>query len=206
MTHSAKPSDIYLQWQIQDVHVDVVFKKIKNIHFGVYPPVGKVRVAAPADMDHDLLRLAIVQKLGWIRTKRLDFQAVERQTPREFVEGESHFIFGKRYRLKILLGNENAAILEKNFIALNLLPATYRSFESRKRFVESWFKILLLQKVHQLCAEDNIKVDLSAITIRKMYTKWFGATPDPTKAWLSIELIKEPDEKLRDMLKKIAGY
>lgn len=206
MTHAAKLSDVLYLWRVQDIDVEVVLKDIKNIHFGVYPPEGKVRVAAPVSMDHDLLRLAIVQKLGWIRTKRLDFQAVERQSPREFVEGESHFIFGKRYRLKIALGNQNGAVLEKNFIALTLLPTTYKSFEARKRFVESWFKTLVLEKVYQLCADDNIDVDLAAISIRKMYTKWFGATPDPTKAWLSMELIKEPDEKIREMLKKIAGH
>lgn len=205
MTHARKPSDILFQWLVQDIDVEVVLKDIKNIHFGVYPPEGKVRVAAPVSMDHDLLRLAIVQKLGWIRTKRLDFQAVERQSPREFVEGESHFIFGKRYRLKISLGNKNAAILEKNFIALTLLPTTYKSFEARKRFVESWFKTLLLQKVWQLCAENSIQVDVTAVSVRKMYTKWFGATPDPTKAWLNMELIKEPEEKIREMLQRIAG-
>lgn len=197
------PQEQVLQWAIQDVSVEVVLKSIKNIHFGVYPPEGKVRVAAPASMDHDMLKLAIVQKLGWIRTQRSKFLAVERHPPREFVEGESHYIFGQRYRLKIALGSKNEAKLEKNYISLTLLPSTYKSFEARKRFIESWFKILLAQNVRDLCIETGLNVDLSAISIRKMRTKWFGANPDPKKAWINIELIKEPPEKLILILKAL---
>lgn len=192
-----------LVWTVQDLAVEVVLKDIKNIHIAVYPPNGNVRVAAPASMDHDMLRLAIVRKLGWIRAHRARLLAAERQSPRAFVEGESHYIFGTRYRLKIALGERNEARLQKNFIALTLHPATYASFEARQRFVESWFKLLLAQKVQELCVDGKIEADLSAISIRKMRTKWFGANPNPHKAWINIELIKEPPEKLLFILRAL---
>lgn len=192
-----------LVWTVQDLAVEVVLKDIKNIHIAVYPPNGNVRVAAPASMDYDMLRLAIVRKLGWIRAHRARLLAAERQSPRAFVEGESHYIFGTRYRLKIALGERNEARLQKNFIALTLHPSTYASFEARQRFVESWFKLLLAQKVQELCVDGKIEADLSAISIRKMRTKWFGASPNPHKAWINIELIKEPPEKLLFILRAL---
>lgn len=83
-------------------------------------------------------------------------------------------------------------------------PATYASFEARQRFVEGWFKLLLAQKVRELCLDGKINADLSAISIRKMRTKWFGANPNPHKAWINIELIKEPPEKLLLILQALS--
>src|SRR3546814_9283945 len=87
---------------VAGIDVDIVYKEIKNLHIGVYPPMGRVRVAAPATLDDDQVRLAVVHRLSWIKRQRQQLQAAERQSIREMVTGESHYVWGTRHRLKVL--------------------------------------------------------------------------------------------------------
>src|SRR6478672_11374088 len=87
---------------VRGIDVDVVYKDIKNLHIGVYPPMGRVRVAAPLKLDDDRVRLAVIQRLPWIKQQQDQLQAVVRQTEREMVAGESHYVWGVRHRLKVI--------------------------------------------------------------------------------------------------------
>src|SRR4051812_46694732 len=87
---------------VSGIDVDVVYKDIKNLHIGVYPPMGRVRVAAPEQLDDEQVRLAVVNRLPWIRRQREQLQAAERQSEREMVTGESHYVWGSRLRLKVV--------------------------------------------------------------------------------------------------------
>src|SRR5258707_9050438 len=82
--------------------VDVVRKNIKNLHLGVYPPNGRVRVAVPLRLDDDAVRLAVIARLGWIRRQQQQFEQQERQSQREMITGESHYVQGRRYRLNVI--------------------------------------------------------------------------------------------------------
>ena len=84
---------------VSGLTVEIVRKPIKNLHLGVYPPQGRVRVAAPLAVDDEAVRLAVVGKLGWIKRQRAKFQAQPRQSQRRMVSGESHYFLGQRYRL-----------------------------------------------------------------------------------------------------------
>src|SRR6478735_2144083 len=81
--------------------IDVVYKDIKNLHISVYPPVGRVRVAAPERMDDDTIRRAVVQRLPWIKRQRDQLLSADRQTEREMVSGETHYVWGQRFRLDV---------------------------------------------------------------------------------------------------------
>ena len=72
--------------------VELVYKDIKNMHLSVYPPMGRVRVAAPARLDEDTIRRAIIQRLPWIRRERERLQNANRQSKRQMVSGESHYV------------------------------------------------------------------------------------------------------------------
>ncbi len=87
---------------VSQIPVEVVRKDIKNIHLGVYPPEGNVRISVPIHITDDNIRLAIVSKLKWIKKQQLEFQNQPRQTIREYVSGESHYYKGKRYILACL--------------------------------------------------------------------------------------------------------
>src|SRR5207237_5757655 len=90
------------QIQVGGLNVDVVRKGIKNLHLGVYPPAGRVRVAAPLAVSDEAVRLAVVEKLGWIRRQQTRFANQARQSRREMVSGESHYFCGRRFRLRVI--------------------------------------------------------------------------------------------------------
>ena len=85
--------------EVRGIRVEVVRKDIKNLHVGVYPPHGRVRVAAPQRLDDEAVRLAVISRLGWIRRQQAGFEEQDRQSEREMVTGESHYFQGRRYRL-----------------------------------------------------------------------------------------------------------
>ncbi len=90
------------QIKIGDISVDVIFKDIKNVHLSVYPPTGRVRIAAPTRMSLDTIRLYVIAKLDWIKKQQKKLQGQERETPREYLDRESHYVWGRRYLLKVL--------------------------------------------------------------------------------------------------------
>src|SRR3954452_615977 len=87
---------------VRGIDVDVIYKDIKNLHIAVYPPLGRVRVAAPERLDDDQVRLAVIQRLPWIKRQRQELQTADRQSKREMITGESHYVWGSRLRLKVV--------------------------------------------------------------------------------------------------------
>ena len=102
------------------IAIDVVRKDIKNIHLAVYPPKGRVRIAAPVNTSDEAIRLFMLTKLGWIKRHQLKFVQQERITPREYKQRESHYFLGKRYLLKIIDASGPAKIVIKNIRTLEL--------------------------------------------------------------------------------------
>ena len=88
--------------RVAGIEVDVVYKEIKNLHIGVYPPVGRVRVAAPIRLDDERVRLAVIQRLPWIKRQRKQLRGAARQSEREMVSGETHHVWGVGYRLVVV--------------------------------------------------------------------------------------------------------
>src|SRR5216683_6367115 len=90
------------QIQLGDIGVDVVRKDIRNVHLSVHPPTGRVRIAAPERMSLDTVRVFAIAKLPWIKRQQRKLREQERETPREYLDRESHHIWGKRYLLKLI--------------------------------------------------------------------------------------------------------
>jgi predicted metal-dependent hydrolase len=108
------------QITVNRIRVDIVRKDIKNLHLGVYPPDGRVRVAAPLAVSDDAVRLAVVGKLGWIKRQQAKFAAQPRQSRREMVSGESHYFLGQRYRLRIIEHHGAGKVVLRNKATLEL--------------------------------------------------------------------------------------
>jgi len=117
------------QIMVSGVQVQVFRKGIKNLHLGVYPPHGRVRVAAPLRVSDHAVRLAVVGKLGWIKRQRARFEAQPRQSAREMVSGESHYFLGRRYRLRVIErdGATGVALRSKFALELYVRPANISS-------------------------------------------------------------------------------
>src|SRR6266487_869988 len=93
-----------------NITADVVLKDIKNIHLSVYPPSGRVRISAPSRMRLDTIRVFAISRLGWIKQQQKKLQEQERETPREYVDRESHYVWGKRYLLKVIESDEAPSV------------------------------------------------------------------------------------------------
>src|SRR3990172_8874295 len=106
--------------RVSGLTVQIVRKDIKNLHIGVYPPNGRVRVAAPLSVSNDAVRLAVIGKLGWIKRKQAMFVGQERQSPREYVTGESHYFLGQRYRLNVVNRDGTGGVVIRNNRTIDL--------------------------------------------------------------------------------------
>jgi len=140
------------QIQLGDIAVDVVLKDIKNIHLSVYPPVGKVRIAAPLRMDMDTIRVFAITKLGWIKSQQKKLLEQQRETPREYLDRESHYVWGKRYLLQLVENDATPEVaLKHNKIRLQIRPAS--SEEKKQAILDAWYRERLKEAVPVLIAK-----------------------------------------------------
>lgn len=179
------------------VGVDVVYKDIENLHIGVYPPVGRVRVAAPRRLDDEQVRLALVQRLPWIKRQRERLQAAERQSRREMVTGESHYVWGSGYRLKVVTrGGRPHVELDGDRLVLYVPEDT--STERRRELLDRWYRERLREAIPGLLAEwqPKLGVQVSRWSIRRMKTKWGSCNRETGHIWLNVELAKKHPDSL----------
>ena len=180
--------------EIRGIPVEVVRKDIKNLHVGVYPPEGRVRVAAPLRLDDDAVRLAVISRLAWIRRKRDEFQRQDRQSQREFVSGESHHFEGRRYRLDVVVSDGPPAIRLPNasWMEMRVRPGTDR--DAREAILYRWYRTRMRERLPDMIAkwEPRIGVQVADWRIRRMKTRWGTCNREARRIWLNSELAKKP--------------
>ena len=182
------------QLTVGGVRVQVFRKGIKNLHLGVYPPHGRVRVAAPLRVSDDAVRLAVIGKLGWIKRQRARFEAQLRQSAREMVSGESHYFLGRRYRLRVI-GRDGAAGVElrsKSTLELHARPGTDAG--QRNRILHQWYRQQLKELIPPLIEkwQGALGVAVAEWGVRKMKTRWGTCNIGARRIWLNLELAKKP--------------
>lgn len=180
---------------VNGISVDVTYKNIKNLHIGVYPPLGRVRVAAPLRLDDDQVRLAIVQKLSWIRRQRDQLQSADRQTEREMVTGESHYVWGVRHRLKVIERPGRAHVEIEGDRLLLYVPQDFGS-EAKRELLGRWYRQQLRGRLPELVAKWEPRVDrkVAKWSVRRMKTKWGSCNRETGHIWFNLELAtKHPD-------------
>jgi hypothetical protein len=177
---------------VRGINIDVVYKNIKNLHIAVYPPVGRVRVAAPRRLDEEQIRLAVIQRLPWIRRQRRQFQEAARQSPREMVNGESHYIWGRRHRLKII-ERPGRAHVELDGDRLLMYVSEGTATDDRVKLLQDWQRKQLRLAVPPLIArwEQVIGREVPRWSIRRMKTKWGSCNRETGHIWLNLELAKK---------------
>jgi predicted metal-dependent hydrolase len=177
---------------IRGINIDVVYKDIKNLHIGVYPPVGRVRVAAPERLDEDQIRLAVIQRLPWIKRQRRHLQDAARQSPREMVTGESHYVWGTRTRLKIIERPGRAHVEVDGDRLLMYVPAGTDT-DLRAKLLQDWQRKQLRLAVPALVArwEPIIGKRVPRWSVRRMKTKWGSCNRESGHIWFNLELAKK---------------
>lgn len=179
---------------VQDLEVEVVRKKIKNLHLGVYPPQGRVRISAPLHVDDETIRLTVISRLAWIRRHQKRFQEQCRQSQRELVGGESHYYRGKRYLLRVKEHNAPPAIriINNTTMEMSVRPGTDR--EKREAILNQWYRIQLKKEIPPLIEkwEPKLGVQVAEWGIRRMKTRWGTCNIPARRIWINLELAKKP--------------
>jgi len=185
------------QIRLGDIAVDVVLKDIKNVHLSVHPPTGKVRISAPSRMSLETIRVFAISKLGWIKQQQRKLRDQERETRREYLDRESHYVWGKRYLLKVIESEEAPAVeLKHSKMHLRVRPGA--SEEKKQAIVEAWYRDRLKQAVPSLIEKWGpiIGVKVKRFFVQKMKTKWGSCNPNFKSIRLNTELAKKPRECL----------
>ena len=185
------------QLNLDDIVVDVVFKDIKHVHPSVHPPTGRVRISAPTRMGLDPIRVFAISKLDWIKKQQRKLRAQERETPREYLDRESHYVWGQRYLLKMIECDGAPSIeLRHDEMLLRLRPAADSRYA--KAVVEEWYRDQIKNAVPPLIAkwEPVMGVKVARFFVRHMKTRWGSCTPRKRSIRLNTELAKKRAELL----------
>lgn len=185
------------QVKLGGLAVDVVLKNIKNVHLSVHPPTGRVTISAPSRMSLDTIRVFAISKLSWIRQQQRKLQEQERETPREYLDRESHYVWGRRYLLKVSESDQPPVVeLKHNRMVLRVRPGTDET--KRQAIVEEWYREQIKQAAPRLIAkwEQAIGVKCERLFVQRMKTKWGSCNPRARTLRLNTDLAKKPRECL----------
>lgn len=181
--------------KIGEISVDVFKKDIKNVHLSVYPPTGQVRISAPLRMDVGTIRVFAISKLAWIKEQKKKLIEQEREPPREYIERESHYLWGKRYLLSIVeTDNPPHITLRHSKMILQVCPAT--SAERRQAILDEWYRVQLKAAVQPLIEkwEPFVGVNVERVFVQRMKTKWGSCSRTSASIRLNTDLAKKPRE------------
>ena len=190
------------QLLVSGIRVSVVRKGIKNLHLGVYPPDGRVRVAVPLTVSDEAVRIAVIGKLRWIRRQQAAFAGQARQSKRELLAGESHYYLGRRYRLAVSTAEGKSEVTLRNRNTLELRGSPGMTTQQRERVLSHWYRERLRALATPLIErwQGILGVSVAAWGIKKMKTKWGSCNPTARRIWLNLELVKKPPECLEYLI------
>jgi predicted metal-dependent hydrolase len=180
-----------------EIEIDVIQKDIKNVHLSVHPPIGRVTISAPLHLNLDTIRIYSISKLGWIKRQQAKLRKQKRESPRLFINLESHYFEGKRYMLKIVPTTaKHQVVLKARSIEMHVHPDT--SIENRQKLMDEFYRTHLKAISATLIKkwQSSLKVEVKAFGIKRMSTKWGTCNEKASRIWLNLELAKKPVEYL----------
>lgn len=182
---------------VSDIPVEIIKKNIKNMHLAVLPPDGKVRVSAPLSMSDESITMFVRMKLGWIRAQQEKFRSQPRQSEREYVSGETVYVWGKQYFLRVEYSNKGNH-LELSGDKAILTVRKESTAKQRENFVNEWYRQLLKAAVEKYLPEWEQITGLKCSSWQSKYmtTKWGTCNISTRKIWLNLQLAKKPIECL----------
>lgn len=181
---------------LDGIDIEVVKKDIKHLHVGVYPPDGRVRVAAPLRMDDEPIRLAVASRLSWIKRQRRQFLNQERQGRREYVSRESHYFLGHRYLLDVVYRDGPSAVRVRNTSVIELAVPVGAERDYREHRFTKWYRSELKTLVEPMIGRWAPKLGIAEPewAVKRMRTRWGTCNADIPRVWLNLELIKKPTQ------------
>jgi predicted metal-dependent hydrolase len=187
--------------ELGDVSVDVLRKPIKNVHLSVHPPTGRVRIAAPERMSLDTIRVFAISKLGWIKQHQRKVREQDRESPRDYVDRESHYVWGRRYLLRVEECDSSPGVeIGPSRLVLRVRPDT--TSERREAILDRWYRDLVRETIPPLLEtwEKRLGIKARAVLVQRLKTKWGSCTPATATIRLNTDLAKKPRECLEYIL------
>lgn len=185
------------QIHLGEIPLDVVRKDIKNVHLSVHPPTGRVRISAPSRMSLDTIRIFAISKLAWIKQQQRKLREQERETPREYLDRESHYVWGKRYLLNVVERDlAPALVLKHNRMILTVRVGTDEA--AKEAVVAQWYREQIKAVAPELIEKWGpiLGVSVNRFFVQQMKTKWGSCNPHARTIRLNTELAKKPKECL----------
>jgi predicted metal-dependent hydrolase len=183
--------------RLGEIAIAVTRKDIKNVHLSVHPPKGRVTLAAPTGTRLEVARAYAISRLGWIRAQQEKLRSQARETPRRFVERESHYVWGRRRLLSVVHQDTKPSVsLGHKRITLTVRPGS--DDQKRAEVMHDWHKSLLHNVVPSLIEkwERKLKVTVTAYFLQRMKTKWGSCNHRAGHIRLNTELVKKPKDLL----------
>ena len=183
--------------RLGDIAIAVTRKDIKNVHLSVHPPKGRVTLVAPTGTRLEVARAYAITKLHWIRDQQAKLKGQARETPRRFVERESHYLWGRRRLLSVVYRDAKPSVsLDHKRITLTLRPGSDTA--KRGEIIHEWHKSLLHEVVPQLIQkwEAKLRVKVTGYFLQRMKTKWGSCNHRVGHIRLNTELVKKPKDLL----------
>jgi predicted metal-dependent hydrolase len=186
------------QITVGGITIHIVRKRIKNLHLGVYPPEGRVRVAAPLHVTDESVRLFVIKKLAWIKRHQEKFAGQQRQSARECVTGESHYFQGRRYRLNVIQHQGHSRITIRNSTTMDMYVKADADADYRRRVLSGWYRQHLKDQIPVLIEkwQPIMNVSVAEWGVKQMKTKWGTCNIKARRIWLNLELAKKPPHSL----------
>lgn len=184
-------------FQLGAISVQVTRKAVKNVHLSVYPPDGRVTLTMPLATRLDVARAYAISRLGWIRNKQTQILSQARESPRRFIERESHYLWGRRHLLTVIQRDQKPSIsLDHRRITLTVRPGSNAA--KRAEVIHEWHKSLLHAVVPALIRkwEPKLKVKVTGYFLQRMKTKWGSCNHQEGRIRLNTELVKKPKDLL----------
>lgn len=185
------------QLLVGEIVVDVELKDIKNVHLSVHPPMGRVSISAPARMRAETIRLFAISKLGWIRRQQAVLRKQERETPREYLARESHYVWGKRHLLRVVESSGRTSVeVKHSHLVLTVRPGPTHAI--KEAAIAQWYRDQIRAVVPNVIDKwaPRLSVDVKGFYVQQMKTKWGSCNMNAHTIRLNTELAKKPKECL----------
>jgi predicted metal-dependent hydrolase len=187
--------------KLGELTIDVVRKDIKHVHLSIHPPAGRVRIAAPRRLSEDAIRAFAIGKIRWIRTQQAKLLEQARETPREYLNRETHYVWGQRRLLQVIEVDEPPSV-EVRPGKLLLKMRRGSSVERRAAVLEAWYRDQLREALPPLMKRWAKRLDVqpAGVFLQRMRTRWGSCSPSRSTIRLNTELAKKPRECLEYIL------
>ncbi|NLK68563.1 MAG: M48 family metallopeptidase [Clostridiaceae bacterium] len=181
---------------VSNIEIEVQRKKIKNMYLSVLPPNGKVRISAPVNVKDEAIKLFATAKVGWIKKQIKKIGNQPRQTQLEYVSGESHYVWGRRYRMEIRHNHRNSVEIKGNMLILTVRESS--TSQQREKVMTEWYRKQLKEILPKLVAkwEETIGVEAESVRVKNMLTRWGTCNTKDKRIWFNLQLAKKPIECL----------